>query len=118
MAMEQVEPAAASLSRPAVVSVVAGALGLFAAYAFPIDTFWLAKTPVPAPEVVGSALPFVVPLIAVVSGHLALIKTRRSRLRGRRAAWAGLAFGYAVLVAMAGFELVFWLIVWIRPIAY
>jgi hypothetical protein len=92
-----------------------GLFGISGLWLFPIYTIWLEKTPLPAPELIGSVLPILPPLVAVVSGHLAMRRTGASGLRGRGAAWAGLAFGYMGLVAAVGSELIFWLIVVLHP---
>ncbi len=98
--------------------MIAGVVALGSAWLFPITAALFERSPLPAPYVLGSALPFLPPLVAIACGHLALVQIRRTPAHGRRAAWAGLAFGYAGLVFVAGFELLFWLIVWIGPIQY
>ncbi|MEO8744887.1 MAG: hypothetical protein ABI334_00140 [Candidatus Dormiibacterota bacterium] len=113
--MEQAQPEAERLNRLAVVSLVAGLIGLAALHSFPIVLTWLGSGAVPVANVLVSATPLIASLLAIVLGHVVLI---RSRVRGRRAAWAALAFGYLGLIAAASFEALFWLLVALHPIAY
>ena len=108
----------APVSRLAVASLAFGALAWLSAYIFPIAVIWIEKTPLPVPEVIGSLLPGVAPVLAVSFGHVALVRLRGPSVRGRSLAVAGLVLGYVGLLQLAAFELVFWLIVWIGPIAY
>jgi len=52
---------------------------------------------------------FIVPLIAIVSGHIALRHIRRSPtpLDGRVLAWVGCCLGYAALVCSGGYFLIY-----------
>jgi hypothetical protein len=106
-----------SISRFAIASVVAGAVGLTSPYAFIYAMGWLPKTAVPGPEFVATAMPLLAPVVAVACGHAAFLATRSNALRGRRAAWLGLALGYAGLVETAVFEAVLWFIILYWPIA-
>ena len=108
----------ARISRLAIVSVFAGAAGLMSPYAFIYTMIWLPKTTVPGPEFVATVLPLLPPLVAVACGHAALIATRHDALRGRRAAWLGLALGYAGLVLTGTFQAALWFVIWVMPIHY
>ena len=52
---------------------------------------------------------FIVPLIAIVSGHFALRRIRRSPtlLDGQGLAWVGCCFGYAALMCAVGYFLIY-----------
>lgn len=106
------------ISRLAIVSVIVGAAGLMSPYAFIYAMVWLPKTAFPGPEFAATVLPLVPPLVAVACGHAGLMATRHDALRGRRAAWLGLALGYAGLAMTAVFEAVLWFILWVKPIHY
>jgi hypothetical protein len=105
------------MSRLAIVSVVAGILSLVSAYAVPIALLWVPTAPIPGPYFVASALPILPPVVAIACGHAALLATRGGVLRGRRAAWTGLACGYAGLVQTLAFEGLLWFIIRL-PIQY
>jgi uncharacterized membrane protein len=106
------------ISRLAILSVIVGAAGLMSPYAFIYAMTWLSKTTVPGPEFVATVLPLLPPLAAVACGHAALMATRHDALRGRRAAWLGLALGYAGLVLTGTFQAALWFIIWVGPIGY
>ena len=108
----------ARISRLAIVSVIVGAAGLMSPYAFIYAMVWLPNSSVPGPEFVATVLPLLPPLVAVASGHAGLMATRHDALRGRRAAWLGLALGYAGLVLTGTFQAALWFIIWVKPIGY
>ena len=106
------------ISRLAIVSVIVGAAGLMSPYAFIYAMVWLPKTAFPGPEFAATVLPLVPPLVAVACGHAGLMATRHDALRGRRAAWLGLALGYAGLVLTGTFQAALWFVIWVKPIGY
>src|SRR4029079_18745836 len=100
--MEQTAaPATSALSMAAVVSFVAGLLGLSSPWLFPVETIWLDKTDLPGHQYLGSATAFLLPVLAIAAGHIAISRTRPGRLRGRTIGFAGLTFGYVGLITTA-----------------